>query len=186
MSPLAWLPFSRVASDLARIAAELRLVLPSDLDGHLSTGTDGSASLALTIDAASDAEKFGARIADGGSALVLPPLIVHFFDWYFVPRQSIAGLPASGSHHLRMTIVAQATYDEAIDPDYPVDVTTNPPSFDWVSASLPTPDHEAGIAYGDPCEYYWYLVTVTDRRIVGARNNTYIFTTPPFLEADPS
>lgn len=177
--PAAWIPFSRAAADLLKLAQGLRLVPMDTTEGDVAKLPDGRQS--IRIDSASDNDNFPTEIIDGD--LYLPPLYIDFFDWLYEPAQVIGGVPASGTYWLRMVIAATATATDAINSTYPIDVSLNGayPIFEWHLESLGTPTEEAGIPAGNEREYYWYLVKTIDGEISTTYGQTLLASSIPFL-----
>lgn len=183
-APNAWIPFSRVRNDLLAIYRSLRLVRGDTGRGGVSQLPDGRQM--LTPPSIEDSDEsyrlFPARITEG--LLLIPPVVVDFFDSVFVDH-SWLDLPSdpAADQFLRLAIPATATTANAMDPLFPVDVTLGVGTWSFTDYADGTPSFEPGIATGNEREYYWYPIRVTGGVITARYLPVYFYGTPPIIFA---
>ena len=173
--PAAFVPFREVSRELLAVAHGLRII---PMPGDSVTLPDGRQS--ITMPGASTA---GIPASIVNFRLILPPIVVNFFEFVKIEAQSIALpiIPAGETRWLTLSIVAESEYTNIITGGDPNTVTLGTPSFAWGDFAQ---GWETGIPAGDPRRYDWPILQLNDDySIAGRMESTFIGFTPhhPFV-----
>lgn len=183
MHPAALVPSKAAAADLLQVAKDLRLVRGDAGEGAIIRGENYTMIReANKANEAAITANFPARIE--GFALFMPAMILNFFRWHVIPAQVVSIL-LTGDYWVRIVVNVTATADEALNNLFPVDVTWNDlPRLEVVPHAEPLPENAPGAGYGDLCDYYIYVLRITDGVITFVYPSTFI-NGGPIIATDP-
>lgn len=172
---MIWMRANTVRRDLLRLAKQLRLVNmdagESDTTSRANTRTVTSREVTPAI-----TSSFPAWMAsDKNVTLNTPALILSFHNWYYIGPQLHRVFFAGDDYWLRLVVTASAVDDLAYSTTAPHAVTVDPTfRFEWTPTEAIMPANASGSGYGDPCDYYIYLVRVADGRIAATYPTTFV------------
>lgn len=171
---MIWMKANTVRRDLLRLAKQLRLI---NIDAD--EGQTGSRQKARTVTSTEVAppvnSSFPAWMAgDDNVILNTPSLVLLFHDWHYIGPQLHRVFFAGADYWLRLVVNAQAVDDLAISTTAPHAVTVNSINFEWYETTEVLPANAEGAGYGDPCDYYIYLVHVVGGQITATYPSTFV------------
>ena len=181
---MIWMRANSVRRDLLRMAKRLRLINMDADEGQ--TGTRAKARTVTSTEVVRETyPEFPAWLANDGNVILnTPALILSFHNWYLIGAQMHRVFFAGDDYWLRLVVNAQAVDDLALSTLAPHDVTVNSIRFEWYRTTDVLPANAEGAAYGDPCDYYIYLVHVTGGRITATYPSTFV-RWPSSVQSDP-
>lgn len=170
--PAAWIPSRRASQDLMQIYHALNLSLNNEPVVKLIDGTRQ-----LSASSASQSA-FPCSYNVTTQEASLPPLIIDFFEWFYLPSGPVGGGPTTTQDkRLRLVIEANYNFDDAYTSE-PAKCTLGTPAFEWVDATVGAPATSATVSPGSPFDYYFYLLRVNEG-IISERATSLLFTRWP-------